>query len=31
MRERATELGGSFELAAATGGGTVVRVELPLP
>ena len=30
MRERATELGGSFELAAATGGGTVVRVELPL-
>ena len=30
MRERATELGGSFELAAAAGGGTVVRVELPL-
>ena len=31
MRERATELGGSFELAAGPGGGTVVRVELPLP
>ena len=30
MRERATELGGSFELAAAAGGGTVVRVDLPL-
>jgi signal transduction histidine kinase len=30
MRERATELSGSFELAAAAGGGTVVRVELPL-
>jgi two-component system NarL family sensor kinase len=29
-RERATELSGSFELAAAAGGGTVVRVELPL-
>jgi two-component system NarL family sensor kinase len=31
MRERATELGGSFELAARPGGGTVLRVELPLP
>jgi two-component system, NarL family, sensor kinase len=31
MRERSTELGGSFELAAGAGGGTVVRVELPLP
>ena len=31
MRERATELGGSFEFTAAAGGGTVVRVELPLP
>jgi two-component system, NarL family, sensor kinase len=31
MRERATELGGSFELAVPAGGGTVVRVELPLP
>jgi signal transduction histidine kinase len=30
MRERASELGGSFELAAAAGGGTIVRVELPL-
>jgi signal transduction histidine kinase len=29
MRERATELGGSFELAAAAGGGTLVRVEIP--
>jgi signal transduction histidine kinase len=31
MRERATELGGSFELSAPDGGGTLVRVELPLP
>jgi signal transduction histidine kinase len=31
MRERATELGGSFELAAAAGGGTLVRVRIPLP
>jgi signal transduction histidine kinase len=31
MRERASELGGSFELAGRPGGGTVVRVELPLP
>jgi signal transduction histidine kinase len=31
MRERATELGGSFELAAAAGGGTLVRVSIPLP
>ena len=31
MRERATELGGSFELAARPGGGTLLRVELPLP
>jgi signal transduction histidine kinase len=30
MRERAIELGGSFELAAAPRGGTLVRVELPL-
>jgi signal transduction histidine kinase len=30
MRERAEELGGRLELAAATGGGTVVRVRLPL-
>ena len=31
MRERASELGGSFELAARPGGGTLLRVELPLP
>jgi two-component system NarL family sensor kinase len=31
MRERATELGGSFKLAARPGGGTSLRVELPLP
>lgn len=31
MRERATELGGSFAISAADGGGTLVRVELPLP
>jgi signal transduction histidine kinase len=31
MRERATELGGSFELAAAAGGGALVRVRIPLP
>ena len=30
MRERATELGGSFRLAARPGGGTLLRVELPL-
>ncbi len=30
MRERATELGGSFELVARPGGGTLLRVELPL-
>jgi two-component system NarL family sensor kinase len=29
MRERATELGGSFQLAAAAAGGTLVRVEIP--
>ncbi len=31
MRERATELGGSFALAARPGGGTLLRVQLPLP
>jgi signal transduction histidine kinase len=31
MRERSTELGGSFEIARADGGGTLVRVRLPLP
>jgi two-component system, NarL family, sensor kinase len=31
MRERSTELGGSFEIAPADGGGTLVRVRLPLP
>jgi two-component system NarL family sensor kinase len=30
MRERAEELGGSFEVVPRTGGGTVVRVTLPL-
>jgi len=30
MRERAAELGGSFELAAAPDGGTLVTVHLPL-
>jgi signal transduction histidine kinase len=30
MRERAAELGGSFELGAAPGGGTLVTVQLPL-
>jgi signal transduction histidine kinase len=30
MRERATELGGRFELARRQAGGTIVRVELPL-
>jgi len=30
MRERATELGGSFAIAPAAGGGTLIRVELPL-
>jgi len=31
MRERATELGGSFGISSAEGGGTTVRVALPLP
>jgi signal transduction histidine kinase len=31
MRERARELGGSFEIAVAEPGGTLVRVRLPLP
>ncbi|WP_322919714.1 sensor histidine kinase [Nocardioides renjunii] len=30
MRERAEELGGSFEVAPRSGGGTVVRARLPL-
>jgi signal transduction histidine kinase len=30
MRERSTELGGSFEITPAEGGGTLVRVRLPL-
>ena len=30
MRERAEELGGSFEVGDRAGGGTVVRVRLPL-
>jgi signal transduction histidine kinase len=30
MRERAEELGGSFEVGPAAGGGTVVRARLPL-
>lgn len=30
MRERAEELGGTFELGAAAGGGTAVRVWLPI-
>jgi two-component system NarL family sensor kinase len=30
MRERAAELGGSFEVSRADGGGTVVRAHLPL-
>ena len=30
MRERAEELGGSFSLEAATGGGTRVQARLPL-
>jgi signal transduction histidine kinase len=30
MRERAEELGGSFEASPRPGGGTVVRVRLPL-
>jgi signal transduction histidine kinase len=29
MRERATELGGSFDIAPAAGGGTLVHVEIP--
>jgi signal transduction histidine kinase len=31
MRERATELGGSFDITPSPGGGTLVRVVLPLP
>jgi signal transduction histidine kinase len=31
MRERATELGGSFAISSPAGGGTMVRVTLPLP
>jgi signal transduction histidine kinase len=31
MRERATELGGSFAIAGAEDGGTLLRVRLPLP
>jgi hypothetical protein len=31
MRERSTELGGSFEITPADGGGTLARVRLPLP
>jgi two-component system NarL family sensor kinase len=31
MRERATELGGSFDIAPAAAGGTLIRVEIPLP
>jgi signal transduction histidine kinase len=31
MRERATELGGDFEVTSASGAGTVVAVHLPLP
>jgi signal transduction histidine kinase len=31
MRERATELGGSFDITPSPGGGTLVRVRLPLP
>jgi signal transduction histidine kinase len=31
MRERATELGGSFDITPSAGGGTLVRVVLPLP
>lgn len=31
MRDRAEELGGTCRLLPATGGGTVVRAELPLP
>ena len=31
MRERATELGGSFALTGAPDGGTVLQVHLPLP
>jgi two-component system NarL family sensor kinase len=30
MRERADELGGTCSVAAADGGGTIVRAELPL-
>ena len=30
MRERAEELGGTFEVVARPGGGTVVRIALPL-
>jgi signal transduction histidine kinase len=31
MRERATELGGSLDITPSPGGGTLVRVVLPLP
>jgi signal transduction histidine kinase len=31
MRERATELGGTFAMSSPAGGGTMVRVTLPLP
>jgi signal transduction histidine kinase len=31
IRERASELGGTCTLAVATGGGTVVRAQLPVP
>jgi signal transduction histidine kinase len=31
MRERATELGGSCEVAGGAGGGTAVRVRIPVP
>lgn len=31
MRERATELGGTFDVGEGSGGGTVVRARLPLP
>jgi signal transduction histidine kinase len=30
MRERAEELGGSFEVVPSSEGGTIVRVRLPL-